>query len=339
MWEYNHLLIPPPPQPDDQIGSCSIQSGPVRSIARRQSIKVRSGPAGIQIFDRSTGLNVLLDEITVPPKLWDVCPRYVSIALTNACDLGCPYCYAPKHAAVLDFQRVVRWLHQLDDNGCLGVGFGGGEPTLYPRIADLCRYTAQRTGLAVTLTTHGHRLDDSLLASIKGNIHFLRISMDGIGATYEQCRRRSFKNLCERLKSVRRIVPFGINYVVNAQTLPDLDEATVLANSLGATEFLLLPEQATQNGGGIDRSTSDALRRWVISYGGKVPLTVSEAGADGLPTCNPVERENGLRAYAFISASGLLMKSSFDQDGIAIRDNGLVEALATLRQQHGEECE
>ena len=59
-------------------------------------IKVRSGPAGIQLFNRVTGLNILLDEIEIPPESWASAPRHVSIALTNACDLACPYCYAPK---------------------------------------------------------------------------------------------------------------------------------------------------------------------------------------------------------------------------------------------------
>src|SRR6266705_976700 len=50
-------------------------------------IKIRMGPSGIQLFDRTTGLNILLDEVPVPPTLWAEAPRQVSVALTNACDL------------------------------------------------------------------------------------------------------------------------------------------------------------------------------------------------------------------------------------------------------------
>jgi MoaA/NifB/PqqE/SkfB family radical SAM enzyme len=289
------------------------------------------------MFDRVTGLNVLLDEITVPRERWALCPRYVSIALTNACDLACPYCYAPKNPAALDRHRLIHWLDVLDFNGCLGIGLGGGEPTLYPGLADVCRYAGRSTGLAVTLTTHGHWLNDSLLASLAGNIHFLRISMDGVGPTYEALRHRSFEALRNRLKILGTVAPFGINYVVNARTLPDLNAAIDLADEVGAAEFLLLPEQATQNSSGIDGQAMSTLRQWVSLYRGRVPLTVSEAGADGLPTCNPLGREDGLRAYAFISAEGILKKSSFEADGVPIEPDGLIGAFDALRREHGEE--
>src|SRR5688572_26068527 len=108
-------------------GTCGRRTCDLRSIV----MKIRAGPDGIQMFDRVTGLNVLLDEVSVPSASWAQAPRYISMALTNACDLACPYCYAPKDPAILDFERVVTWLHELDEHGCLGVGFGGGEPTLY----------------------------------------------------------------------------------------------------------------------------------------------------------------------------------------------------------------
>lgn len=159
----------------------------------RDRRKVRVGPSGVHLFDRETGLNVLLDEIQAPPDSWATAPRQVSVALTNACDLACPHCYAPKNPAALDFRRLTGWLNELDANGCLGVGFGGGEPTLYRRFPELCRYAARNTGLAVTFTTHAHHLTDALVAGLAGSIHFVRVSMDGVGPTYEALRGRPFE--------------------------------------------------------------------------------------------------------------------------------------------------
>lgn len=312
-----------------------MKRGCVRPV-NRSRLKVRAGPSGVHIFDRMTGLNVLLDEVQVPLALWATAPRQVSIALTNACDLACPYCFAPKNYAALDPERVASWLDELDANGCLGVAFGGGEPTLYEHLVELCHYAARNTGLAVSFTTHAHRLDDNLLASLVGSVHFVRVSMDGVGATYEALRGRPFAALRHRLESVRRLVPFGINFVVNARTFPDLNAATELAAELGAAEFLLLPEQPSRGGSGIDDHTVRALRRWVNQYQGTVPLTVSEAGADGLPICNPVGQETGLLAYAHIDATGVLKKSSFDMDGVTIGKEGVMQALNILRMRKEE---
>jgi hypothetical protein len=99
-----------------------------RAAKTQVGIKTRLGPDGVHMFNRSSGINILFDEIAVPAARWSVAPRQVSVALTNACDLRCPYCYAPKHSANLNYDQVTGWLKELDDGGCFGVGFGGGDP-------------------------------------------------------------------------------------------------------------------------------------------------------------------------------------------------------------------
>lgn len=44
-------------------------------------------------------------------------------------------------------------------------------------------------------------------------------------------------------------------------------------------------------------SGSRTLQGWVSNYIGAVRLAVSEAGASGLPTCDPLPNERGLQAY------------------------------------------
>ena len=298
-------------------------------------MKVRAGPDGIHLFDRLTGWNVLIDESRVPSAMWSSAPRQVSIALTNACDLRCPYCYAPKHAAALDTGRVMRWLQELDEHGCHGVGFGGGEPTLHQRLPELCRWASEHTDLAVTFTTHAHHFTSRLAADLRGNVHFIRVSMDGVGATYESLRGRRFADFTLRLSIVREVAPIGINFVVNAHTVRDLDAAVEIAREVRASEFLLLPQQPTAGAPGMDASTGELLAAWVRTYRGVIPLSVSEGGATGLPTCAPLPLETGLRAYAHIDASGLLKRSSFDGAGVPIGPEGFVSALRALEEIGG----
>jgi MoaA/NifB/PqqE/SkfB family radical SAM enzyme len=299
----------------------------------RKKLKCRLGPSGVHLFDRNSGLNLLINEVVPPVAEWTIAPRQVSIALTNVCDLRCPYCFAPKTRSVLGFDRVAGWLNELDKNGTLGIGFGGGEPTLYPRFSDICAYAAKNTNLAVTFTTHGHHLEDKLLISLEGNVHFVRVSMDGVGKTYERLRNRSFGALGKKLEALKNIAPFGINFVVNQDTFPDLTMAVSVAENLGASEFLLLPEHPVDGQNGIDAETALALRKWVNQYRGKLRLAITETGAEGMPTCNPLSLEVGLRAYAHIDAGGLLKATSFDRHGISIGNDGVLAALGKLEKQ------
>lgn len=294
-------------------------------------MKSRVGPNGVHLFDRVSGLNFLLDELRPKEAIWSTSPRQVSIALTNVCDLHCAYCYAPKHKASLHTDQVLGWLKELDTEGCLGIGFGGGEPTLHPDFVDICKRVAGETQLAVTFTTHGHRLTPQLVESLKGSVHFARISVDGVGRTYEQQRGKQFASLLRGVESIATLSPFGINVVVNERTVVELDAMSELAQKVGASELLLLPQQATTAVASMDGVVGRALQDWVSSYRGKVRLAVSEAGAPGLPTCDPLPDERGLQAYAHIDASGMLRASSYSPACVKIENSGVLSALKRLR--------
>lgn len=298
-------------------------------------MKLRLGPDGHHFFDRHTGINVLMDEVRPAEKSWSRAPRQVSIALTNVCDLRCAYCYAPKSRASLTADQVLAWLAELDEAGCLAVGFGGGEPTLHPQFAEICQRTARETRLAVTFTTHGHRLTDQLLESLAGCVNFIRVSVDGVGQTYEAQRGRKFDDLVARLNSLAGVLPFGINVVVNDRTIDQLDALVDLTQQVRAAELLLLPQQPTVTVGGVSKELSVRLEAWVRNYAGPIRLAISEAGADGLPTCDPLPGEKGLRAYAHIDASGMLLASSYATAAASIGEAGVMSALNRLQSTFG----
>lgn len=302
---------------------------------RRANVKLRAGPFGLHLFQRDTGLNIFVDEVRIPPSQWARAPRQVSIALTNACDLACPYCYAPKSPAALDAEKLAEWLRELDGNGCLGVGFGGGEPTLHREFIQICRQTAERTRLAVTFTTHAHRISTAHRDKLRGSVHYIRVSVDGVGQTYECLRGTPFGALRSQLAIIKEVAPFGINFVVNARTLLDLDAAIELGNQFGASEFLLLPEQPVHGTRGIDPATLCAMYEWVDRYRGGITLAISESHSGNI-ACGRMEGEKGLRAYAHIDANGFLKRSSYDNKGVLIGPDGVIEALRRLENWPAE---
>lgn len=298
-------------------------------------MKIRIGPDGYHFFDRRTGINVLIDEVRPEEKSWSRAPRQISIALTNVCDLQCAYCYAPKNRASLTSDQVLAWLVDLDEAGCLAVGFGGGEPTLHPQFTEICQRTARETQLAVTFTTHGHRLTDHLLELLASSANFFRVSVDGVGQTYEAQRGRKFEDLVARLNSLAGVLPFGINVIVNDRTIDQLDALADLSQQVKAAELLLLPQQPTANVGGASQALYARLYEWVCCYTGSTRLAISEAGANGLPTCDPLPGEKDLRAYAHIDASGMLRKSSYATAATPIGEAGVMAALDRLQNTFG----
>jgi MoaA/NifB/PqqE/SkfB family radical SAM enzyme len=300
--------------------------------AHTPASKFRLGPDGLHLFDRSTGLNLLLDEIHLPESHWHRAPRQVSIALTNACDLTCVHCYAPKVPAHLKQTDIERWAQELDENGCLGIGFGGGEPTLHKDFAAICSFVSQNTTLAVTATTHGHRLSRVIADELAGHVNFIRLSMDGIGDTYERLRGRSFTEFIEKIEIAKSISPVGLNVVVNNETIGDLNRIVDFAEKRAVRELLLLPQVPTARAAGIERTTLSALSEWVNAYRGPVPLCISETSCADMPVLNPLSKERGVRAYVHIDAFGTIKRTSFELRGVTIGSHKLVDAMELIEQ-------
>ncbi|MFD6096362.1 radical SAM protein [Nocardiopsis flavescens] len=288
--------------------------------------------SGVHLFDRRTGVNVLLDEVSVPPELLSRAPRYLSVALTNACELRCSYCYAPKQAAKLDRNRVLAWANELDAAGCLGVGFGGGEPTAYPRFSQLCSDIAQSTSMAVTFTTHGHRLTPALINSLRGSVHFVRLSVDGVETTYERLRGRPFTAVVNAAERIKSLAPFGINAVINADTVDELDDLASFAVDVGATELLLLPEQPTVTTPGISDVDAQRLVKWAATTTTRIRLAISRTGLEAaLPTAEAIPDELPLDAHSHLDAIGVLRPDAYASKGVPVAGS-IMDALHALRE-------
>lgn len=235
----------------------------------------RKGPLGSHFFDRNSGLNCLLDEIVPPAHEWSAAPRTLSVALTTACDSDCPHCYADKAAASLSRERVIEWAVELDQNGGHSIGFGGGEPTLYPDFPDLCRSVATATNLAVTVTTNGHNITPELATRLTGAIHFVRISLGGLHGVYERTHLRSFSRLLESIACIQQVVPCGFNFLVTQDSVGQLDEAAAFAARVGIREFLLLPVLSRSGALLLSSESQKRLSAWVEMNHSRHPFSIA----------------------------------------------------------------
>lgn len=292
--------------------------------------KIRFGPDGIHIFDRDTGTNLLLDEVQVEQDRWTKSPRQVSIALTNACELECTHCYAPKEPARLKLETLKGWILELDVAGCFGVGFGGGEPLLYPSFFELCEFVQQKTKMAVTLTTHGHRLNKTAVKRLKHSVNFMRVSMDGAEKTYEGIRGVPFSKLLDKLALLKGEMLFGINCVVNSSTINDLSLVAEIAEKYKAQELLLLPEVEYGRGKMIANSTLSQMIDWVANYKGSLQLAVSSSHAGLVGAELPLSKESDLIGFAHIDAQGVMKSCSFERKGVPIENDGVMRAFEKL---------
>ena len=292
-------------------------------------MKIRATPQGYLAFDRRSGLNVLIDEVV--PEKHSTAPAMVSFSLTNRCNLHCPHCFVAKGRSDLPFSLLTKWLVELDENGCLEVGFGGGEPLLHPDFSDICGFVHSQTEMACTFTTNGTLLSEEMVESIRENVDFCRISMDGWDQIHERSREVPFDTLVSTIGNVAGKIRVGVNYLVNDETVGDLDRVARLLESLSAEELLLLPEIGARREILLSGNGISILRGWVASYDGPLRLRGSERTcAEILPSVLPPGDE-ALFRYVHVDADGIMKPDSFASVGVPIGSGSFLDAFQLLR--------
>ena len=297
-------------------------------------MQTRKSPAGVHLFDRNSGLNILLDELIPAREEWASAPKTLSIALTNNCNSCCPCCYIKKDGASLNEDDVLGWAKELNENGGQNIGFGGGEPTLHPGLISLCKTISASTNLAVTLTTHGLNFTEELAEKLKDSVHFIRISLGGIFQAYEDTHLRSFTEFQKILPLIKKTAPIGFNILINSNTLRQIDAMMEFALKNDVQEILLLPIVSSSGKLLLSGREKELLSNWINKNYKKRPLSLSAAIGNILSVpILPIEDNRG-PSYDFlhIDAHGKIKANAFTQNGIEINSSlNLMDAITKLR--------
>lgn len=181
------------------------------------------------LFDRDSGLNVLFDGPETS-HLSQLAPRAIQFGITNGCNLACSFCSRDLTAqSTWTFDDVLTMLSGLADAGVLEVAFGGGEPWLFPRFAELIVRLYNETPLAVSFTTNGLALTRERLAAIRGCYGQIRLSL------YND---NDWRDKVRELADAQ--ARFGVNYLVTPARLPGLEATVLELCSLNCRDILLL---------------------------------------------------------------------------------------------------
>jgi sulfatase maturation enzyme AslB (radical SAM superfamily) len=163
-------------------------------------------------------------------------PYYISIEITNACNLKCEMCYRSKRKAgigYMDFDLFCRIVDEAAQIGNVYLSlFLGGESTLHPQFDDMIEYAmSHRNHLyGLGFFTNGMLLDkhkSELLVRLA--IDDITFSLDGIGSVTENIRLGSVYSVVERnilnLLKIRGTHPkpkISINTTITVQSDDEL---------------------------------------------------------------------------------------------------------------------
>lgn len=163
----------------------------------------------------------------------------VDVFLTYRCGLRCAHCFVGDNLATkTDFpfpllERLMAAAHEWDTRE---ITFLGGEPTLYPRLADALEL-ARLSGYRTRLVTNGHRACARFLRDHRdGPLPDFSFSLDGASpATHDRIRGRgSFSALMESVAAARaRGATIGGILSISRDNADDVPSTLRLCDELG----------------------------------------------------------------------------------------------------------
>jgi MoaA/NifB/PqqE/SkfB family radical SAM enzyme len=188
----------------------------------------------ILFFDRRTGTNVLVTSDETK-DIRRAAPRQIQVALTNACNKTCGFCYRPLEAkSRWTFDELVDLAKRASEWGVLEIAFGGGEPTIFPKFAELLQTIWRESPICPNFTTNGLKLTSDFLRSIKGSYGQLQLSV------YDEDDTNGIIDLL-----VREQANFGLNYLITPARVRTLEADVLSYSSRGVKDMLFLSYKGT----------------------------------------------------------------------------------------------
>lgn len=263
------------------------------------------------LFERETGLNALL-EGDETQHLQRIAPRTLLVAITNACNLTCDFCYRDLESRSLwRYETLMQFCREADQWGVLEMAFGGGEPMLFPRWQDFILEMHETTQLCLNFTTNGMLLTEDFLSAVAGKYGQIRVSL------YEDN---------HYTETIRLMVDcgarFGVNWLITPSELPNIEHKFLSILALGVRDFLLLSYKGSEASMHLNADEcqrfSDFLNKVYQQLGTAVTLKLDVCWGDTLPDVPRLFQDEDCGAgddFLSITSDKLVKPCSFQQTG------------------------
>jgi MoaA/NifB/PqqE/SkfB family radical SAM enzyme len=192
------------------------------------------------------------------------------------CNLRCKHCYTnsgPDGATMLRADAVKAVISGAAKVGYHRLSVSGGEPFLYPHLAEVLR-AAKQGGMATSVVTNGYFLTPAHLDPVRNDVDVVVVSLDGPRELHDRMRgaTRSFDRLEAGLETLRSAgMPFGLLHTLTDESWPHLEWVLRFALRNGAKLLQIHPLEAA--GRGV------TMRDQIVAHQGKLRALLDAANA------------------------------------------------------------
>ena len=172
-------------------------------------------------------------------------PRFVSLEITEQCNLNCKHCYTSSGGGkpnFLDINTIYKLIDELSNYGCEFLAIGGGEPLLYKSIEKVIEYSISK-GVEIELVSNGILFTDEVIDRLyKAGLKFIQISLDGDSPnTYLKIRGADyFERVISNIRKVKEKFNTSISTVLCKYNYDKIFNIIKIADNLNVDSYRIM---------------------------------------------------------------------------------------------------
>lgn len=165
------------------------------------------------------------------------------LLLGDRCNFNCPYCRR-RGGPDLTWEQATRTVDLWAAEGLRNVRYSGGEPTLWPNLRLLVRYTRKQPSVRhIAISTNGSADWDLYADLIRDGVTDFSVSLDACCASTADTMsggRAMLDHICRNIRRMSTRVYTTVGVVVTAENRPELPSIVALAAELGVNDIRLI---------------------------------------------------------------------------------------------------
>lgn len=172
-------------------------------------------------------------------------PRFVSLEITEKCNLKCKHCYTAAGNGKpnsLELDTIYKIIDELSCYGCEFLAIGGGEPLLFNGIDKVIKYAISK-GVEIELVSNGILFTHEMIERLyNAGLKYVQISLDGDSPdTYLKIRGDNyFEIVVNNIKNVKEKFNTSISTVLCRYNYDKIFDIIKIANALQVDSYRIM---------------------------------------------------------------------------------------------------
>jgi MoaA/NifB/PqqE/SkfB family radical SAM enzyme len=201
---------------------------------------------------------------------WESPLQRCELILTDRCNFKCQYCRGvkPEYKGDLTLPEAKSIIDLWGSGGLKNIRFSGGEPTIWPDLVELVKYTKLKSSIEhIAISTNGSANIEKYTQLLNAGVNDFSISLDACCASTADKMAGTnsrFEHISDVIKYLSSKTYCTVGVVLDDGNIKELEDIIRYATSLGVSDIRIIPSAQDNRMLNVDIKTEYPILKYRI---------------------------------------------------------------------------